>query len=71
MVCQHGFRAGEHRAVGANVQVVLQYFTEQYVYGTKISGTDALLVFSAQAFCLLRVAWGHWATAPATLVPRA
>lgn len=23
MVCQHGFRAGEHHAVGANVQVVL------------------------------------------------
>lgn len=59
MVCQHGFRAGEHRAMGANVQVVLQYFIDQYAYGTKMLGTDTLLVSSAQAFCLLRVACGH------------
>lgn len=45
--------------MGANVKVVLQYFTDQYAYGTKILGTDTLLVSSAQAFCLLRVAWGH------------
>lgn len=59
MLCQHGFQAGEHWAMGANVKVVLQYFTDQYAYGTKILGTDTLLVSSAQAFCLLRVAWGH------------
>lgn len=56
MICQHDFRAGEHQAMGANVQLVLQYFTDKYAYGTKILGSDALLLSSAQVFCLLRVA---------------
>lgn len=70
MVCQHGFRAGEHQAKGVSVQVVLQYLTDQHTYDIKIMGTDTLLVSSAQVFCLLRVVWGHWATGPCHFCPQ-